>query len=335
MAELHGQLVLAIDGGQSSTLALLAKLDGTILAYGMGGPSNHYNEPGGPQRLESALRDSSSAALESAGQNLASVAYVCLGMSGSHPQIGVVARALFPSAYVHVYHDSVTALMGASVGQSGVVVVAGTGVVAYGRLENGEEARSSGWGYLMGDEGSAYWIGMEAIRAACRASDGRGEQTALIERIPDFLQVDDLRALHRKMYAQEISRSAIASLAAVISDAAQSGDTGAIRLLQQAGQELAQAALAVIARMNRVEDGLPIYCTGGVFRAGQLVLDAFETVIAARSPASTVHAARFSPVVGALLVALRAAEVELTPQVIDQVRRTLPAVALLKRPEGN
>ena len=245
----------------------------------------------------------------------------------------MITQALFPGAQVELLHDAVTALAGASVAQPGVIVIAGTGAVAYGRLDSGAEALSGGWGYLIGDEGSGYWIGIEAIRAACQASDGRGDATTLIERIPDYLQVPDLRALHRKLYAQEISRGAVASLAAVTADAAQNGDAVALHLLERAGGELAQAALAVIERLDRLEPGQPIYHTGGVFRAGALILDSFGTAIASRSPKSTVQAAAFSPAVGALLLALRAAGVELTSSVIDQVRRTLPADALLKRPE--
>lgn len=331
----HQQLVLAVDGGQSSTLALLADLDGTILGYGRGGPSNHYNEPGGPQRLESALRDATGNALKSARQSVDSVAHVCLGMTGSHPQAKLIAQSLFPAAHVQLHHDSVTALMGASVAQPGVVVIAGTGVVAYGRLDSGEEARSSGWGYLIGDEGSGYWIGIEAIRAACRASDGRGEPTALLRLIPEHLQVNDLAALHRKLYAQELSRRELAALAVVTSGAAREGDAVAVRLLQLAGQELAQAALAVIANLGQIDAGLHIYLTGGVFRAGALILDAFEAAVALRSPNSSIHAATFSPVIGSLLLALQAAGVELNPSVIDQVRLTSPADALLKRAESD
>lgn len=259
--------------------------------------------------------------------------HICLGMTGSHPQVGVVSQALFPRANIQLYHDAVTALAGASLAKPGVVVIGGTGAVAYGRLESGAEARSSGWGYVMGDEGSGYWIGVEAIRAACKASDGRGDPTTLLQRIPEHLQMDDLRALHRRIYAQGIARSEIAALAAITADAAQDGDAVACQLLQRAGQELAQAALAVIVRLGRLEAGLPIYYTGGVFQAGTLILDAFGVAVASRSPHSSIHAPAFSPAVGALFLALRAAGVELNPPVVDQVQRTLPADALLKRPE--
>ncbi len=303
------------------------------MAYGRGGPSNHYHEPGGPERLESALRESTDAALKFSGQSADVVTCVCLGMTGAHPQAQVIAQSLFPSANVLLYHDAVTALTGASVAKPGVVVIAGTGAVAYGRLDSGEEVRSSGWGYLMGDEGSGYWIGVKAIRAACQASDGRGDPSTLVRQIPEYFQVHDLTALHRKLYAQEISRSAIAALAAVTADAAKAGDRVALTLLERAGQELAQAALAVITRLGQLEGGLPVYFTGGVFHAGLPILTAFEAGVASQSPHSSVQPATFSPVVGSLLLALRAAGVDLSPGVIDHIRRTLPADALLKRSE--
>ncbi|HVU10036.1 MAG TPA: BadF/BadG/BcrA/BcrD ATPase family protein [Phototrophicaceae bacterium] len=332
---LSDKFVLAVDGGQSSTLALLAQRDGTIIAAGRGGPSNHYNEPGGPQRLESALRDSTADALKSAGQLSESVSHICLGMSGIHIQAKIITEGLFPNTSVELLHDAVTALAGASIAQPGVIVIAGTGAVAYGRLASGEDARSGGWGYLIGDEGSGYWIGIEAIRMACQASDGRGEATMLVQTIPEALQLDDLRALHRKLYAHELERGTIASLSTITAEAARAGDAVAAHLLERAGQELGQAALAVIARLGQLEPGQPIYHTGGVFRAGDLILKRFEATIAAKSPNSSVHAAAFSPSVGALLLALRAAGVELTPAVIERVRRTLPQDALLKRIERN
>ena len=333
MAVSQPKFVLAVDGGQSSTLALLASVDGTIVSVGRGGPSNHYNEPGGHQRLEIALRDSTGEALKSAGQGAESITHICLGMTGAHPQSVVITQSLFPLANIQLLHDAVTALAGASIVQPGVIVIAGTGAVAYGRLGRGEEARSGGWGYMIGDEGSGYWIGIEAIRAACKASDGRDEQTTLQQKIPEYLELSDLRALHRKLYAHELSRSIVASLAAVTSAAARDGDAVAVRLLQYAGQELAQAALAVIARLGQLEVGQSVYYTGGVFHAGALILESFSATINSQSPNSSVQAPAFSPSVGSLLLALKAAGVELNPAVMTQIRRTLPTEALLKRPE--
>src|SRR5688572_10315640 len=239
----NGDLVIAVDGGQSSTLALVALASGEILGVGWGGPSNHIHEPGGVERLQSALRDSISAALQNAGQTADRVAYVCLGMSGVSPLAGEIAQALVPSARIFVHHDAVTALAGASVGQQGVLVIAGTGAVAYGEREDGRSARTSGWGYIMGDEGSGYDIGCGALRAATQTSDGRGQPTLLLERIPQHFGVSDLRAVHKGIYSYAITRPQIASLSSVVGAAAQEGDTVARNLLRQAGGHLAVAAL--------------------------------------------------------------------------------------------
>ncbi len=322
---------LAIDGGQSSTLALVADDTGRILAAGRGGSVGHITEPGGRRQYEDALRDSAYAALSAAGLEPADVTHICLGMTGAMNESGEIVAALFPAAAVASYHDVITALAGASVARPGVVVISGTGAIAYGRLADGREARSSGWGYAIGDEGSGYWLGIEAMRAACKASDGRGAATALTERIPRHLHAVDMMDLHRRLYAQQIPRPDIASVAAVVGAAAADGDAVAQELLARAGAELALAALAVVASLDQIDSGLPVYVTGGVFRAGPLIVDSLRQTIATRSPASRVYSAAYSPVVGALLLALQAAGVALTEQVIGQISATLPGEAVLKR----
>jgi len=335
-AELSARnFLLAVDGGQSSTLALLSQPDGQILATGHGGPANHIHEPGGPERLESALRNSAQSALAAAGVPADAVTHICLGMTGAVEQARTIVEALYPAAAVAAYHDIFTALVGASLSQQGVVVIAGTGAIAYGRLADGRDARSSGWGYTIGDEGGGYWLGIEAIRAACKAYDGRGEQTELVERVLQYFQVDTLFALWDLVYSHQLPRAQIAGLAAVVAAAASAGDHVAVELFHRAAGELAGAALAVIDRLGATESGLSVYVTGGVFHAGSLITGPFKEAIARRSPNSAVRSALFSPVVGALLLAFAAAGVTLNDPVMDRLKTTLPAEALLKRPERN
>ena len=116
---------------------------------------------------------------------------------------------------------------------------------------------------------------------------------------------------------------------------AQAGDPAAILLFNRAGEELAQAALAVIGRLGQLEVGQNVYHTGGVFGAGALLLGSFTVAITARSPNSSVRAAAFSPSVGALLLALKAAGITLNDAVVAAIRQTLPAYALLKRHESD
>lgn len=323
-------LLMAVDGGQSSTLALVATPSGTILGVGWGGPSNHIHEPGGVERLQSALRDSIASALRGAGCEPGRVQHICLGLSGVSPLAGDIAQALLPSAQILLHHDAVTALAGAAVGQPGVIVIAGTGAVAYGQLADGRSARSGGWGYIMGDEGSAYDIGCGALRAASQASDGRGPATRLLEDIPQHLHLADLHAVHRGVYSHQITRVQIAGLASIVGLAAQNGDFIAQELLHGAGQQLAISALAVLERLERLDSGMAVYVTGGVFRSGDYVLSSFRETLKERSPRSTASEAAFSPIIGALFLALKAAAVSLDDQVLKSVRVSAPQVAISK-----
>src|SRR5258706_8049587 len=209
-------LVVAVDGGQSSTLALVATTAGQILGAGSAGPSNHFHEPGGPERLEGALRQSITGALQSADATTDQVKYVCLGMTGSKDQARQITEQILPSAAVQSHWDMVTALAGASLTRPGVVVIAGTGSIAYGRREDGRDARAGGWGYLMGDEGSGYAIGRAALQAAAHAADGRGASTRLLEAIPAYFKVHTFDDVRNTIYGATVTRPQIAGLAAVV-----------------------------------------------------------------------------------------------------------------------
>ncbi len=127
----NSRLILAVDGGQSSTLSMVATSDGTILGTGLAGPSNHVHQPGGLARLDNALRQSISAALQAAGCTADDVSHACLGMTGAVVETSTIVPQILPGAHIRVHHDMVTALAGASLAQSGVVVIAGTGSIGY------------------------------------------------------------------------------------------------------------------------------------------------------------------------------------------------------------
>lgn len=328
---MNQKIVVALDGGQSSTLALVATFDGVVIGSALAGPSNHIDEPGGRERLEAAVTEGIRGALQNADRSPDQVLCAYLGMTGAPTEAREIAARLLPAARVEAHYDMVTALAGASIARPGVVVIAGTGAIAYGQLDDGREARASGWGYLMGDEGSGYDLGIAALRAASGASDGRSDPTELVWRIPQALGQPDLRGVHRLLYSPNILRSDLARLAVVVTDAARAGDGVARRLLVQAGHDLANAALAVIAHLESRESGLTVYPTGGVFQAGDLILTPFRARITALSPASELVMPAFSPAVGALLLALRMAGNPLDEPCIQRISESLPPQAHIKR----
>src|SRR5712692_124046 len=255
----NSRLVLAVDGGQSSTLAMVATSDGTILGTGLAGPSNHVHQPGGLARLDNALRQSIGAALQAAGCAADEVSHACLGMTGAVDETSTIVPQILPGAQIQVHHDMVTALAGASLAQAGVVVIAGTGSIAYGRLEDGRDAKAGGWGYLIGDEGSAYDIGRSALQAASRAADRRGAPTRLTESIPAHFKLATFLEVREAVYTPAVSRPQIAGLAALVTQVARAGDPVAFGLLNKAGRDLADTAIAVMLQLNRLEAGMNVF----------------------------------------------------------------------------
>ena len=169
---------------------------------------------------------------------------------------------LLPGVRIVVAHDALAALHAATPRGVGVVLISGTGAIAYGRDAAGREARASGWGYLAGDEGSGTWLGLEALRAAARAADGRSEPTELTGAIPAELNVVDLRAALPQLYG--VPHPPAAALAAFWAlHAVFARDDVAQRIVAAGADELAIAARVVADRLSLDE----IFLSGGTFEA--------------------------------------------------------------------
>jgi N-acetylglucosamine kinase-like BadF-type ATPase len=237
-------------------------------------------------------------------QESGTVKTVCIGSasilveSPDHWSVKQLSEA-FPFAQVFGVIDSRIALEGALGGRPGVVVAAGTGSISYSMDVEGKMRRCGGWGPLIGDEGSGYWIGCESLRSVVKHRDGRGTATMLTERLLEKLQVQNDVDLINKVYG-EMNRSEVASLAIETGICASIGDEEAIRILNEAGEHLADLAVA-IARCTPLDSEPAITYAGGVFRLGELILSSFtlrlgEWRTALREPLHT-------PVYGAVLLA--------------------------------
>ena len=181
-------------------------------------------------------------------------------------------------ARVAVGDDADAALAGAFRGGPGVVVIAGTGSAAAGRHADGRTARVGGHGFLLGDEGSGYWIGREAVRAALRAADGTGPPTALQTTVQAAFR--RLLDAEREVHERPTDRQLLARLVPGVAMAARGGDREATRILAEAAAHLADLAGAVRARLGP----LPVAGVGGVFRCAP-VRDAFAAATGAVTPA--------------------------------------------------
>lgn len=332
--------VLGVDGGGSKVTCLLADETGQLRGYGRAGPvdTNYVKRPLAVEALRRALR----AALEAGGLLGTPIEVLCI----SAPMDAAAVDEALDAVLVHRILEAVkgeTARWAAHYWAEqyvGVIVDAGVGSAARGWTKEGQHAGAGGWGTLLGDEGSGYWIAMQAMRAVLRAHDGRDEDTLLTQLIFDhfgFRNAMDMvfRVSHGMIMVQDaahlvgigsdpgtevaqggtvvrkarsgdsfLSRHEIASLCPLVVNAAQQGDHAAQHILASAGRALGELAVAVIRRLYMALESFAVVPFGGVFKAGDPILLPFRETIAVVAPQAQIVLPRFEPVVGAVLLAL-------------------------------
>ena len=305
------QFFLGLDGGQTSTVALIGNEEGVVLGYGEAGPSNHVRAPGGQKKLRRAVVGAVNAAWSNSpfpGRRRPAFESAFFGMTGGPEDKAAILSEVIRARRLEITHDAVTALMGATEGRPGIIVIAGTGSISFGMNAGGETARAGGWGYVFGDQGSGFDIARQALVAALRQEEGWGPATALGERIIDFSEFSGAAnindALHR-WYTAEFSRDRVASFSRVVDQAARAGDRVARAILRNAALELSQLVARVRRRIFRPKEEVLVSYIGGVFKS-RIVLDRFRKLVRAQAP-NRVLPPVLGPAAGALLAAYRAA----------------------------
>ena len=299
------RLYLGVDGGQSTTTALIADVEGRIIGWGSGGPCNHVASSEGRAKFLSAIGACLQQACGQAGLNPASIhfAAACFGFSGGAEDKQRYIPELVRSAKYRITHDADIALTGATGGEPGIIVIAGTGSMAFGRNAAKNTARAGGWGYIFGDEGSAFDLTRRAIRAAVRHEEGWGPETSLRSVLLEETGAEDANTLLHWFYTDEYPRTRIASLAPLVTAAAEAGDPVAREILGKAAESLASFAQGVYQQLFRSGDQLSIAYTGGVFQSMPLVAH-LEGCIR-HLIGIEIQRAQFNAAVGAVLEALR------------------------------
>jgi N-acetylglucosamine kinase len=210
----------------------------------------------------------------------------------------------FGAGHVLVTTDARIALAGASPGDPdgpGVVLIAGTGAIAYGRNRDGAEARAGGWGPLLGDEGSGYAIARQGLAAVVRDLDGRGPKTAIRRLLFESERgIHSLEELLAKIYRSEGGAGDVAAYFPVVLSAARGGDPEARRILAEAGTELALAAVTVIRKLGLEKETFQVSTVGGVFAAGELLLGPLAASLHEVAPGARVGPPAYPPEIGAI-----------------------------------
>lgn len=307
---MNTDIFLALDGGGTKTLCLIADAEGHILGYGTGGGANANLVPAEVARASmlGAVQEAWTASgLSSQRGRLAAIS----GPTGERsPDIvadvtGIVdairvgeSDAAWASVRPWVARDYGLDL------DVAVMVDSGTGSTSGGRNRDGRKVTVGGWGWLLGDEGSGFWIGRQAVRAAIFAEDGRGAPTALPRAICAALALRELHDLVPLIYQGPQGRRPIAGLAPLVVEVARQGDTVARQILAAAGRELAAMACAVIRHLDIAAEIFAVVPFGSVFKAGDLILDTFRAGILQEAAGARFVFPRYESVVGTLLSAM-------------------------------
>jgi glucosamine kinase len=304
---------LGVDGGGSKTACAVGD-ESSLLATVTAGPSN-ITRVGAQAReaLHRAIREGCAAAQIDPRQ----VKHACIGVAGVGradvaETIREIVAEIIPGE-TEVVGDMQIALAAAFGAGPGVVVIAGTGSIAYGRNAQGSTARAGGWGFVVSDEGSAHWVGRAAVSAVLRAIDQETEQgkdaEGAAEALTLFREVRaawDLHSLDRFVRTANSGRDLSALFPAIL-HAAEAGDGLAQRVLRQAGGELAQLAAIVVRRLfaerNSSVGRIPLAMAGGVFRYSTLVREVFGREVRKLDSRVEIDGQVIDPVNGALWMA--------------------------------
>lgn len=299
--------VLGIDAGGTKTVCQLADDQGRVLSEVRGPGANL--QAAGELQVEKVIHDVMEEAI---GDRDIRPTAICLGIAGVDRQDdaaivrGIMKRIGF-KARVVVVNDALVALEAGIPGEPGVVIISGTGSIAYGRNREGRAARAGGWGYVLGDEGSGYWIGRAALRAVLREADQRGPKTALTPLLLRHFGVTQAQNLLHEVYHTNLKPSAIGSLAECVQQAFGDGDQAAIGILRSAADELEGSGLSVARRLELPGQPFLFLLSGGIFRAVPWLKDELQRRLPVSARGSTVRLLDREPAAGAVVLALQEA----------------------------
>jgi glucosamine kinase len=310
-------IFLGIDGGGSKTSCLIGD-ESSVLGTGTAGPSNlvRAGEAQARESLAAAIRQ----ACTVANLKPAEISRVCVGLAGAaRPEISVVVRGIIAeivsgearagqikTSDIKVVGDNVIALEAAFGAGPGVIVIAGTGSIAYGRNRDGQTARAGGWGFAVSDEGSGHWIGRAAVAAALRAWDeSQDEKAPLLLSVMKSWGLENRESL--VLAANATPAPDFAALFPAVLALADSGDRSAREVLAQAGSRLVELAGIVVRRLFPESGAVRAAMSGGVFGSSALVRQVFYNGLRSVHPDIALNPGVIEPVRGALEMARQGA----------------------------
>ncbi|MEH2189586.1 MAG: N-acetylglucosamine kinase [Nostoc sp.] len=312
--------VLGIDGGGSKTVCVLMDDSCQVLGRGEADPSN-YQSIGIEATLQSIQSAIHNAVEVTIIKNTVNIEAICLGLAGVGRAADIeVVKGLVQElqnnkslpiiwvlqpANIVICNDALIALVG-GIGQPvGIVVASGTGSIVFGRNHQGHTKRVGGWGYILGDEGSAYKIAVSGMNAALKYYDGREISTSLLEAFKQHLDLESIEDLIELIYRREWGVKQIAALAPIVDLAAASGDIVANMIIDDAVKDLVKATSTIIDAIFNSDSILEVVTTGSVWLGRCKIHERFVASLVNKFPKVNVIFPRDEPAYGAGLLALQ------------------------------
>jgi len=308
------QFVIGIDGGGTKTAAIIANLNGNILAQHVAGPSNFQMM--GVEKAARVVVSLIRECCDSVGCIPKNIRATTIGLAGAgrpedKKRMVDGLRRLTASKRntlrrVRIESDALIALEGAFKGGAGIILIAGTGSIAFGKDEKGNIYRTGGWGRILGDEGSGFFIGKHAMTVVCRHLDGRSAPTLLTAMVAKKFGLKSSTDIISAVYKDNMN---IAAIAPLVFEAAKKGDAAASEIIQLSSVELTEHVRALVMKIQggkteTVRRKIPLSFIGGLIAEETSLTRALRRQISNSFPNIDIVEPMAPPVYGAVLMAL-------------------------------
>jgi N-acetylglucosamine kinase-like BadF-type ATPase len=318
------QFVLGIDGGGTHTSACLISTRGEFIAQLDDRPVSYARRGG---LIADPIAQLGSRLLRKAGikKKQLVAAAVCFTGVGRESDRQIVLQALRRKKLapkIVVDSDAIAALAGALGARPGIVVIAGTGSIAFARDRHGGVHRVGGWGFLLGDEGSGFAIAREGLNAALQDFDGRGPKTQLRPIFEEKFRLARIDEIISQIYSRTPDRGKLASLAPLIFDAARNGDAVATEIIQRAGREYGRLIIAALAHLRDEVYPVPVALMGNLFQQKEMLLPGMMSALAEENNKIKLVEPRFPPAFGAALMGLSAMQIIVDEKLLRRVEES-------------
>jgi len=320
--------ILSMDLGKTKTFAMIVDEVGHVYAKAITGPSGMWlKEEIILKNINEAIRKClAEENLRLTDLDLISISWADLDTKSDWEDAWRVVEKLgLSKEKTIIEHDAVAAYYAVTWGKPGIVVIAGTGSIGFGINKRGERARSGGWGWIIGDEGSAYWIAIKALNAVSRAYDGRGERTILSRKLKEYFSIEDELEILRKIYKEMGGDvKAIAGIAKIVDEAANEGDEVARRIMEEAGKELALCVLSIAKRLNMEQDEIIVGGVGSVYKSKH-VRRTFCKLLEENLPNAEIKEplTGYAPILGPTIMAFKKLGIPISKEKVESILASL------------